>query len=154
MYMHILLPLPFLWPLLNTDSYLFLQKHPLGLCPGEELGAGSSVPTPSSSCLSLVASSPAPCSSSLCVLCAQLVSDEILGFLSDNSQVYCIYCYLFISVDTIGFKKAEKDKWNGETDGYLCIQMVTLLSVKQWKLNVCCIYKRILVDAGICGCYQ
>lgn len=108
--MHISLPLPFSWPLLNTDSNLFLQKHPLGLCYGEELGAGSSVPTLSFSCLSVVASSPAPCTSSLCSLSAQLVSDEIPGFISENSQVYCIYCYLFIYANATGLTKQKKKK--------------------------------------------
>lgn len=76
-------------------------------------------------------------------------SDEIPGFISDKSQVYCV-CYLVIYADAIGLKKQKRKKRNGETDGYLCIQMATVLSLKRWKLNVCSIYKRILVDTDIC----
>lgn len=89
---------------------------------------------------------PVPCFFLLGILCAQLVSNEIPGFISYKSQVYCICCYLLIYANTIGLKKQKRQKRNEETDGYLCIQMVTLLSIKQWKWNVFCIYKRILVD--------
>lgn len=81
------------------------------------------------------------------------MSDEILGFISVKSQVSCICSYLLIYANTIDLKTQKKKKRNGERDEYLCIQMVTLLSIKQRTLNVCCIYKRILVDTGISRCY-
>lgn len=45
-----------------------------------------------------------------CVLCAQLVSDEILGFIFDKSQIYYIHYYLLIYANTIGLKKQKKKK--------------------------------------------
>lgn len=54
------------------------------------------------------------------------------------------------SANSIVLKKVEKESRYGEADGYLCIQVVTLLYIKQWKLNVY-VCKRILIDPGICG---
>lgn len=152
MYTQILLHLPFFsWPLLNTGSHLFLQKRPLSLCRGEELDAGSSAHYPFllpllGGLLSQLRALPRrACDVHSCCLMRPsvlfLIKTKPLG----EKEL------LLASANSIGLKKKSR---YGETDGYLCIQMVMLLEIKQWKLDVCYIYKRILVDPGICGSYQ
>ena len=142
----------FLWPLLNTDSHLFLQKRPLSLCRGEELSAGSSachsfllLPVPGGLPSQLHALPRCACCVHSCCLTRLSVLFLIKAKPLGEKELFVA------SANSIGLKKAEKESRYGEADGYLCIQMVTLLYIKQWKLNVCYIYQRILVDPGTCG---